>query len=97
MSELRTLPYVATEEAIAEYVRRCDILMRDVFFAADATRTKFREWLFVRFERGDAVMLLHDAPLYTIGRYLGQKPSRMSTHVIEQATKISIQQGWTKI
>jgi hypothetical protein len=78
MSELRTPPYAATEEMIAEYVRRCDILMRDVFFASDA------------------VMLLHDAPLYTIGRYIGKNPSQMSAHVIEHATQISIQNGWTK-
>jgi hypothetical protein len=96
MSELRTPPYAATEEMIAEYVRRCDILMRDVFFASDAALMKFREWLFRRFERGDAVMLLHDAPLYTIGRYIGKNPSQMSAHVIEHATQISIQNGWTK-
>jgi hypothetical protein len=85
-----------TGEAIAEYIRRCDILMREALFVGDEDREKFREWITGRFASGDALLLLHDAPLYTIGRYLGKRLSQMPAHVVERATKIAIQNGWTK-
>jgi len=62
MTELRVLQHDEVDAAIAEYIRRCDILLRQALFATDEVRAKFQEWISGRFRDGDALMLLHDAP-----------------------------------
>jgi hypothetical protein len=94
MTELLALQHDDIDAAIAEYIRRCDILLDKALFKTDEVRAEFREWISGRCRDGDALMLLHDAPLYVIGRYLGKHS--LSAHVIERATALSISMGWTK-
>jgi hypothetical protein len=94
MSELLILHNDEIDSAIAEYIRRCDILLEKALFKPDEIRAEFREWISGRFRDGDALMLLHDAPLYVIGRYLGKQS--LSAHVVERATALSISMGWTR-
>jgi hypothetical protein len=94
MTELQVLDLDRIDEAIAEYIQRCDILLHGAFFASETIRGEFRDWIVSRFRDGDKLMLLHDAPISAIGRFLGKKAS---AHIVERATKISIENGWTRV
>ena len=83
------------ETAVSEYIGRCEVILDHVFFAHDAVR-EFRVWARRRFKKGDVLVLLHDAPLDMVCRYLGKRPSQLSASELERATRVALENGWAR-
>lgn len=81
--------------AITEYIARCTIILDEVFFAHDSIGD-FRSWLERRFQKGDPLVLLHEAPLDMVCRYLGRRPNQLSARELERATQVALSKGWVK-
>jgi hypothetical protein len=55
-------------------------------------------WLTERFQKSaDPASLLHDDPLYVVGRYLGFSPLDIPPEIMERATKFARDEGWDRI
>lgn len=81
--------------AIIKYVGRCDLLLDKAFLASERRRSEFRKWIGNRFqETVDPMLLLHDDPLYLVGRYLAMRPSQIEAAVVKRATQIAVDNHW---
>jgi hypothetical protein len=79
---------------IAEYIDRCALILEEVFQRGSVS--DFRAWLERRFQEGDVLMLLHDAPLDAVCRYLGETPRNLNFRVEERMAQLASLQGWDK-
>lgn len=94
MSGLHVLHIADLGSSIDEYIHRCDVLLEEAFFAGEGTREGFRSWVRQRFQSDDPVMLLHDAPLYVVCRYLGLQPTKIDPAIVDRAAKVAKSKGW---
>jgi hypothetical protein len=97
MSETRPLIAGSAEmdRAVQKYIARCMLLMDRAFQQNYNKRVAFREWAEERFQKSeDPVLLLHDAPIYFVARYLGISPSDIDKTILRRATDIAHEKNW---
>jgi hypothetical protein len=73
------------QREFAEFFRRCDLILAQVFDRREEIRTKFREWLEERIRNSDdPTLILHDEPLYVSARYIGANLEYAHSPAIEK-------------
>jgi hypothetical protein len=99
MSDLHLLDTsdAGMKAAIAAYKRKCSLILERVFQRNYDTQQAMLVWLSERFQKApDPASLLHDDPLYVVGRYLGFSPLDIPPEIMEGATRLARDQGWDK-
>jgi hypothetical protein len=101
MSDLHLLERSAAglRKAEGAYKKKCTLILERVFDRHSVdTRQAMLGWLTERFQKTpDPTSLLHDDPLYVVGRYLGFSPLEIPPETMERATKMALDQGWDRI
>lgn len=100
MSDLHLLNISAAgmKAAQAAYKQKCSLIMERAFQRSFDVRQSMLTWLTERFRKSaDPASLLHEAPLYTVGRYLGFSPLDIPPEIQERATKLARDEGWDRL
>lgn len=81
--------------AIAIYSERCGVILARVFKRNATVQSAFSAWLSDEFrDTRNAAVLLHDAPLLTVARYLGIPGSKIDHDIIAKAAKVARKEKW---
>lgn len=90
-----TLSGNTLSRAVSAYIDRCILLLRQAFQKDTNIQQAFVVWLRDEFaETASPDVLLHDSPLYTVGRYLGIPKGQIDHEVIKRAAKIARDHHW---
>ena len=69
----------------AEFIRRCDLILEHVFHKPFDLRDTFKRWIEeLKFMGDDAILILHDDPLYVTARYAGIDPHAVHTGIMDR-------------
>lgn len=96
MNDLHVLDDSRRGSAIAIYLERCDLLLERAFQQNYEVRQAFKAWLEPRLrqEADVALALLHEEPVYLIGRYLGIPHTDISPEILARANKLAKRHHW---
>jgi len=84
--------------AQAAYKKKCAVILERVLQRNYDTQQAMLTWLTERFKKSaDPPSLLHDDPLYVVGRYLGFSPNDIPPEITERATKFARERGWDRL
>jgi hypothetical protein len=80
---------------IAEYIARCELILDIAFLGSAESRRGFPIWIKERFQESEyPTLLLHDDPVYVVGRFFGMLPLNIPPNIMERATKLGKERGW---
>lgn len=95
MSDLHVLDESRRGSAVAVYLERCILLLEGAFMRPD-DKEKFETWMNAKLSRdSDTVLaLLHEEPLYVVGRFLGIPVDKISASVMARAKELARAHHW---
>lgn len=80
---------------ISEYITRCDLILDRAFLGSAESRRGFRAWIEDRFQKSEyPTLLLHDDPVYVVGRFFGMQPLNIPPNIMERAANLGKDRGW---
>jgi hypothetical protein len=83
------------KEALAEFKRRCVLIIKNVFSRGVDVQRDFGIWFdkWVGLTQ-DIVLILHDEPLYVVAGYLGLDPNNPAKDILDRADKLVTTEDW---
>jgi hypothetical protein len=85
----------ALKTAISNYSGRCLLLLRQAYQRDTNTQQAFDAWIRDEFRNTKSSdVLLHDAPLHTVARFLGIPRSEIDQETIKRLTKVAKEHHW---
>jgi hypothetical protein len=83
------------QRIINEYIARCELILDKAFLGSNQSRREFPVWIMERFQKSEyPTLILHEDPVYVVGRYFGMLPLNIPPMIMERATKLARDQGW---
>ncbi len=88
-------------QAFDTYADRCETTLLHVFNRSGSEAVELRAWLYGASPQEDLVAradTMHDAPLYTVGTYLGLEPEALDTpQLLKSYEALEASQGWSAV